>query len=210
MDTFFIGKPIITDRYIHFLNAVARGIQKKHPGKKVSTYAYVIYSKPPVREKIDPHVVVVFTSSVYCGAHGIGDLGCSSRQEMKRDLAGWTEAASDVYIYDYDPTPYNAELPWPLFGARFREMSDYLAMGIKGFSFESHNSWATLAPNFYVAAKVMWNANLNIDLLMDDYMQHFFAECDGPMSEYYRILEEALSSSSDYVEWGQLMYPRIF
>jgi hypothetical protein len=210
MDTFISSKPIVTDRYIHFLNEVAQGIQKIHPGKKVSTYAYVNYSKPPLRERTDRHVVIVLTSSVYCSAHGIGDLACASRQEMKQDLAGWTEAASEVYIYDYDPTPYNAELPWPLFGARYREMSDYLAMGIRGFSFESHNSWATLAPNFYVAAKTMWNANLNFDDLLEDYMQLYFAECAESMAEYYRILEEALASTPDLVEWGQLFYPRIF
>ena len=210
MDKYFGGKPVISDRYVRFLNEVARGIQKEHPGKKVSTYAYVNYSTPPIREKIDPNVVIVFTSSVYCGAHGIGDLHCNSRQEMKCDLAGWTAAASDVYIYDYDPTPYNAELPWPLFGARYREMSEYLAMGIKGFSFESHNSWATLAPNFYVAAKAMWDADLDFDELMDDYTQNFFAESAKPMAEYYRILEAALAATPDKVEWGQLSYPRIF
>jgi len=208
-DKYLQGKPVVTDRYIHFLNAVAQGIQERHPGKKVSTYAYVNYSTPPLREKIDPHVVIILTSSVYCGAHGIGDLHCASRQAMKQDLAGWT-AAAEVYIYDYDPTPYNAELPWPLFGARWREMAEYLAMGVKGFTFESHNSWATLAPNFYVAAKSMWDAHLDFDALMNDYMQKFFGESAAPMADYYRTLEAALAAASGKVEWGQLAYPKIF
>ena len=129
---------------------------------------------------------------------------------MKRDLSGWTQAASEIYIYDYDPTPYNAELPWPLFGARYREMSDYLTMGIKGFSFESHNSWATLAPNFYVAGKTMWDANLDFEVLMDDYCKNFFGECAKPIAAYYRTIEQALANTPDLVEWGQLLYPRIF
>ncbi len=210
MDKNFSGKPVVTDRYIHFLNQIVQGIQNKHPGKKVSTYAYVNYSTPPVREKIDPHVVIILTSSVYCGAHGIGDLQCASRQEMKRDLVGWTAAASQVYIYDYDPTPFNAELPWPLFGARYREMSEYLAMGVKGFTFESHNSWATLAPNFYVAAKAMWNAHLDFEALMNDYMQKFFGKSAAPMADYYRTIETALASTPDKVGWGQIAYPKIF
>ncbi len=210
IDKNYPDHPIVTDRYVHFLNEVARGIQVRHPGKKVSTYAYVNYSTPPIREKIDPNVVIVFTSSVYCGAHGIGDLQCLSRQEMKRDLVGWTQAASEVYIYDYDPTPYNAELPWPLFGARCREMSDYYAMGIKGFSFESHNSWATLAPNFYISAKTMWDAHADLSELMHDYLTKFFAESAGPMTEYYQALEEALRTTPDKIEWGQHSYPIIF
>ena len=209
-DKYIVGKPIITDRYINFLNEVVRGIQQHHPGKKVSTYAYVNYSTPPIREKIDPNVVIIFTSSVYCAAHGIGDLQCSSRQEMKRDLAGWTDATPEVYIYEYDPIPYNAELPCPLFGARYREMGEYLTMGIKGFTFENRNSWATMAPNFYVTAKTMWNANLDFDTLMDNYLQKYFAESATEMEEYYRILEATLANTPDKVEWGQTAYPRIF
>ncbi|MBN1348020.1 DUF4838 domain-containing protein [candidate division KSB1 bacterium] len=210
MDKYYTNKPVLSDRYIHFLNQVARGIQAQHPGKKVSTYAYVNYSTPPVREKIDPNVVIFFTSSVYCAAHGIGDLHCDSRQEMKRDLAGWTQAAEDVYIYDYDPVPYNAELPYPLFGARAREMSEYLAMGVKGFSFECHNSWATLAPNFYVAAKMMWNCRQDPDALLADYTQRFFGESAIPMQQYHQTLEAALSDVTEMIEWGQQSYPRIF
>ncbi len=30
---------------------------ESHPGKKVTTYAYVNYSTPPIKEKIDPNVV---------------------------------------------------------------------------------------------------------------------------------------------------------
>ena len=209
-DKYMPDKPVVTDRYIHFLNQVAKGIQKKHPGKKVTTYAYVNYSTPPVREKIDPNVVVVFTTSMYCGAHGIGDLQCESRQQMKHDLAGWAKLCSNIYIYDYDPIPYNAELPWPLFGARYREMQEYLSMGIKGFSFESHDSWATLSPNFYVAAKAMWQSDIDFDELMDDFTQKYYQESVEPMSEYYEVLEGALAEYPDKVPWGQTAYPQIF
>ena len=210
MDKNISGKPVITDRYIHFLNAAARGIQKKHAGKKVSTYAYQNYSTPPLREVIDPHVVVVFTTSVYCGAHGIGDLHCTSRQTMKKDLAGWTKAASEVYIYDYDPIPFNAELPWPLYGARSREMSEYLAMGVKGFSFESHNSWATLSPNFYISAKMMWNADLIGDRLLEDYCEKFFGKSARAMKKYYNTLESAFARYNKPVLWNSAYYTPIF
>ena len=73
------GHPNITDRLQVYLNAVAQGIQVKHPGKMVATYAYVNYSIPPAREAVDPHVAVVFTTSVYCGGHGIGDAYNAAR-----------------------------------------------------------------------------------------------------------------------------------
>jgi len=204
------GDPIVTDRLMVYLNAVARGIQQRHPGKMVTSYAYVNYSTPPVREKVDPHVVIVFTTSVYCGAHGIGDEHCESRQKMKKDLAGWAKACDHVYIYEYDPTPYNAELPWPMYGTHARAMPVYKAMGIRGFSFEAHNSWAMLFPNFYVSAKMMWDADQDYDALMDDMCERFFGEGAAAMRAYYSELDRAMRVFPTRVDWGQDDYPRIF
>ncbi len=52
------GYPIVTDRLMVYLNAVAQGIQDKHPGNMVTNYAYVNYSTPPLREKVDPPVAL--------------------------------------------------------------------------------------------------------------------------------------------------------
>ncbi|MBN1346607.1 MAG: DUF4838 domain-containing protein [Phycisphaerae bacterium] len=206
----YTKQELVTDRYMHFLNAVARGIQSKHPGKMVLTYAYVNYSIPPQKVEIDPHVAVMFTTSVFCSIHGIGDTQCKSRMAMKELLAGWAAKASQVYIYEYDPIPYNAELPCPLYGARIREMPVYKAMGIRGFSFESHQSWATLSPNHYIAAKMMWNTRADGQALLKDYCDAFFGPAGAAMLGYYTAQERAFSAYPGQVEWSQRDFPELF
>ncbi len=206
----YTKQPLVTDRYMHFLNAVARGIQAKHPGKMVSTYAYVNYSIPPQKVEIDPHVAVVFTTSVFCSIHGIGDGHCESRMRMKTLLAEWAQKASQVYIYEYDPIPYNAELPCPLYGARIREMPVYKAMGIRGFSFESHQSWATLSPNYYVAAKMMWNSGADGAALLEDYCDSFFGPAGKAMLAYYTAQERAFGDYLGEIRWSQRDIPDAF
>jgi len=206
-DPTYPDRPTVTDRYLHFMNQVARGIQAKHPGKLVTTYAYVNYSTPPVRESIDPHVIVVFTTSVFCSIHGVGDGFCESRRKMKDILAGWVRKASHVYIYEYDPDPGNAELPCPLYGARMREMPVYHKMGVRGFSFETHDSWATLFPNFYVSARMMWDPDQDPKALLDDICEKFFAESAAPMRRYYGTLERAFSDHPKNEGWGHAYYP---
>jgi len=206
----FTGKQVVTDRYVRFLNEVSSAIQGRHPGKMVTTYAYVNYTRPPEREPVGPHVAVVLTTSVFCAAHGIGDGSCESRQEMKRLLGDWLTAASRVYIYDYDPTPFNAELPCPLFGARTRDMPVYKQLGVRGFSFESHNSWATLFPNYYVAAKMMWDADQDAEALLDDLWSRFYGESAEPMGRYFTALEKAYSSYSANVNWGMTDLEHLF
>lgn len=204
------GAPIITDRLLAYLNAVARGIQEKHPGKSVTCYAYLNYSTPPEREEVDPHVNIVLTTSVYCSAHSIGDPECASRQIMKRDLAGWTKVCPNTFIYEYDPTPYNAELPWPMYGTHARAYPVYESLGIRGFSYEGHNSWATLFPNFYIAARMMWNANADYDALIADLCKGFYGPAAKPMQAYLTELDNAIRQFPERVGWGQLNYPGIF
>ena len=211
-------KRIVTDRYVTFLNQVAEGIQKKHPGKMVSMYAYVCHSTPPVRTEVSPYVVIFFTASVYCGGHGIGDTHCESRMEMKADLEAWTKACKNVYIYEYDPIPGNAELPWPLFGARAREMPLYRDMGIKGISMESHCSWATLSPNHWFTARCLWSADNTADDLLRDYCTGFFHLPEDPASQeveeqmvrFYTALEKPFSEFEPKIDWGQRDIPDLF
>ena len=48
---------------------------------------------------------------------------------------GLGKGLQEHFIYEYDPTPFNAELPWPMYGTHARSMPDYKAMGIRGFLF---------------------------------------------------------------------------
>ncbi len=214
-------KPIVTDRYMTFVNQVAEGIQEKHPGKMVSLYAYINHSTPPEYVKVSPYVVVFLTSSVYCAGHGIGDTHCESRMKMKADLEAWCKACPNVYIYEYDPVPGNAELPWPLFGARAREMPVYKELGVKGLSVEGHCSWATLSPNHWFSAQLLWNADQKMADLLRDYCDGFFgltcrgadpqlAQIADAMFDYYTVLEKALADREPMIEWGLRDIPDIF
>ena len=214
-------RPVVSDRYVTFLNQVAEGIQERHPGKMVSMYAYVNHSTPPEYTKVSPHVVIFFTSSMYCGGHGIGDAVCASRMKMRADLKAWCDACPNVYIYEYDPIPYNMELPWPLFGARAREMPVYREFGIQGLTLESHCSWATLSPNHWVSARCLWDADIAADELLRDFCDGFFGamaveEDDDlacaaqSMYNYFSVLEGALASYKPRIEWGHRDIPLIF
>ncbi|MFH1740123.1 MAG: DUF4838 domain-containing protein, partial [bacterium] len=212
------NKPIVTDRYVLFVSQVAERIQKRHPGKLVSMYAYINHSTPPIYMPVSPYVAVFFTTSVYCGGHGIGDTRCRSRMEMKSDLSRWAELCPNMYIYEYDPIPYNAELPWPLFGARAREMPLYRKMGIKGISIEGHCSWATLSPNHWVTAQCLWNADQSVESLLRDFCNGFFGQTENPvnndiataMFDYYNTLEQALARYEPKIEWGLDDIPKIY
>ena len=204
------GFPIVTDRLVTFVNAVAEGIQERHPGKMVSTYAYVNHSTPPKHTPVSPHVAIFFTTSMYCGGHGIGDTLCESRMAMRADLEKWSALCPNMYIYEYDPVPGNAEHIWPLFGARVREFSLYRAMGIQGLSMEAHCSWATLSPNHWFTARCLWKGDQDMVALLYDYCRGFYGPAAGPMHAFHAALENAMATYRPMLEWGTRDIPSLY
>src|SRR5690606_36261191 len=114
------------------------------------------------------------------------------------------------YIYEYDPTPFNAELPWRMYGTHARAYPVYRDLGIGGFSYEGHNSWATLFPNFYVAARMMWDADAGYDALLDEICTAFYGPAAKPMKAYFTAMDDAIRAFPTKVQWGQFDYPQIF
>jgi len=202
MDPHMTDKPNVTDRLMVFWNAVAEGVSKRHPGKRIAIYAYINHTLPPKREKVHPGVMPIVTTSVFCPIHSVADQSCPPRQEMRDLLQRWTQMATHVYIYEYDPIPGYAELPCPLYGAHARSMKVYRELGIKGFSFETHQSWATTFPNYYMLARLMWNPDQNPDAILDDMCDRFFGAAAAPMRRYYRVLERGFSAASVHPGWG--------
>ncbi len=217
-----LERPVVTDRYIAFANQVAEGIQERHPGKMVSIFAYNNHIKPPVNHPVLPQIAVFFTTNRYCAGHGIGDPVCSSRQQMKIDLARWAELSTHVYIFDYDPAPYNSEFQWPLFGARAREMDIYKTLGVKGIFSHSSASWATLSPNFWVTGQCLWGTDCTARELLRDYCDGFFGmDPQGPSSaglqeiadnmfSFYENLEGCFTAYRPQLKWESQDYKTIY
>src|SRR5207247_1757454 len=55
----------LTDRMVHFWNAIAEHVVKVHPDKFLVVDAYSVYSAPPVERKLHPNLVVRFASLGY-------------------------------------------------------------------------------------------------------------------------------------------------
>ena len=209
-DPGFSNYPVMTDRLVKFYNTIAERLQEKHPGKCVAFYAYFNHTLPPTTVKLDPHVLVAVTAQQFCTLHSVADRDCASRRKMAGIIEQYERQTPFVYIREYDPMPGSGELPAPLFGAHLRDMRWYKRAGVKGFSWESHQSWATLSPNHYVLAQMMWNADQDPRALLADFCDKFFGPAAAPMRRYYETLEGAFSRATIHPGWGNASFPSLF
>lgn len=180
----------LTDRMVSFWNGIAEQVAKVHPGKLLVVDAYSVYAAPPVERKLHPNLVVRFAS--------LGYQSEDYRQESLRDWDGWSKAAKRIYFRpnlmlmgrrDGLPLLYVHK-----FGSDFRYLASH---GMMGTDFDSCcHHWATQGLNYYIAARLHWNPDQDVDALVDDYCRSGFGPAAKSVRRYFERLEALLNASA--------------
>jgi plasmid stabilization system protein ParE len=175
---------------VYFWNAIADQVAKTHPDKLLVVDAYSAYAAPPVARKLHPNLVVRFAP--------LGYHAEDYRQESLREWDGWSKAAGRIYFRpnlmlagrrDGTPLLYVHKL-----GEDFRYLSNH---GMMGTDFDSccHN-WATQGLNYYVAARLHWNAEQDVDAIVDDYCRAGFGPAAKSVRRYFDGLEALMDEAA--------------
>ncbi len=214
-------------RRLAMLNAeVTRLVGEKHPDVLVKVGAYAMYARPPLDEGWRPpdNTLVQLCHIYFCHNHPVATGECREgetyevddnfqpNQEFRRVLEQWRELTDHVYIYEYYALGgfERAQLPWPMIHTMRHDIPFYRDMGVRGFYTQlSANSWHRLGLNFYVAAKLAWNPDLDVDALLADYFEKFYGPAAEPMRAYFMTLEKAYTDYNGCISYGLKSAPRI-
>ncbi|MHC4874055.1 MAG: DUF4838 domain-containing protein [Planctomycetota bacterium] len=185
----------VSDYVWGFVNSVAKEVYKTHPDKKISCGAYNIYvAPPPSIEKLSPNVVVYIANR--------GRPGFNTKERWEKYLTlikKWQKRVAPGNIIRGENNRYTLSLgvkngPVAFAPLHPREFAKDLEM-LKGICMGERNesprgvrtaakrySWR--APgldhlNLYVNARFLWNADLDIDEVLEEYFTLFY----GPAAE---------------------------
>jgi hypothetical protein len=193
--------PSMTDRYIWFFNQVLAGIKDEFPNKKIAFYAYAEYVRPPVKQKPNPLIVPAMAPITLCRIHGMNNPICPERANYRKWIQGWKALVPEVYERGYW---YNLSDPGLPFSSVHR-MRDEIPAGYKlelaGWRTETVDHWGSETPSLYIAAKLMWNHNADVDVLLKDFYEKFFGPAAAPMGAYFTMMDSALRDG-DYHTGG--------
>lgn len=166
-------------------NEAARAVQKEFPGqnKMLGTLAYNHTYEPP-SFKLEPNVHVALTSA------GVG----GELTEFERFYT-WRERSSNLGSYEYysvwawteDGLPPG--YPADLVEIKRHVHNDLVVNGLNAVSAESTDSWGNNGLGYYAATALMWNADLSMKELLDDFFNTAFGPAAGPMRNYYDRLD---------------------
>lgn len=177
-------------RTLLFVNAVAREIARKHPGKYLAWYAYAGTVEPPEDVRAEPNVLTALAHYGYvgCNVHAMADPACPNNQKFLTLMDGWSKAADHLMIREYWSLLCGQADAMARVCAGYSLAEDIPLLVQRGFiaaSAESEPEYGSSALNFYLAAKLMWNSRQPLEPLLVDYYQGMYGPAAGPMREFF-------------------------
>lgn len=181
----------VSGLYIEFLNKIA----SRFPDKEFSTLAYLFTMNPPEHVKPLPNVNIMLCD-IDCDRE-VPLTGNASGQYFLKALEGWSEISDNIFVWDYGINFDNMVAPFPNFHVIqpniqiFRD--HHVTMHFSQIA-------ATLGTDFsemrsYLAAKLMWNADADLDSLMTGFMDGYYGPAGKYLYQYEKMREGALLGS---------------
>ncbi len=204
-----LGQMSITDRYIHFCNQIAERVSKKHPDVLFGFYAYVQYTRPPVRKKMHPNLVPIIAPITYCRAHSMADATCPSRPQIRTLLEGWAKAARMVGYYNYMFHLAEVAVPYPMITQMKEELPIIYGNKVKFWIPETLNNFESILPGMYLSIRMSWDANTKPSEIMDEFYSRFYGAAAAPMRRYWELFDDAWIKVPEHAGCG-FGYPKRF
>ena len=179
-----------------FSNRVAERVAAKHPRLLIKTIAYHTYLAPPEDPafRLHDNVAIQFCRFM-CHNHRLDDAACSENRHFHSPLVAWCKLAKNVMLYEYYYKASWCGLPWPIVHALRHDIPYLRGLGVMGIATQWDHNSAANGLGFYVASKLLWDADLDVDALLADFYEKAYRAASGPMRQYHERLEQAALAS---------------
>lgn len=181
----------VSGLYVEFLNKIAA----RFPDKEFSTLAYLFTMNPPAHVKPLPNVNIMLCD-IDCDRE-VPLTDNASGQYFMKALEGWSKISGNIFVWDYGINFDNMVAPFPNFHIiqpNIRTFRDHHAT--MHFSQIAGSLGTDLSEmRTYVVAKLMWDADADIDSLMTEFADGYYGRAGKYILQYEKTLEGALLAS---------------
>ena len=132
----------LTDRYIHFANAVAKEAKKIDPNVIITFYAYSVYRYPPQKFRVDPNIVIGFVPSMM------------AIEKVQEQYEGWRKMGATKMFQRPNDQHINTGLPMGIEKRLFDHFQVGYKNGMVGTDYDTlHRFWAATGVADYILAR---------------------------------------------------------
>jgi len=198
----------ISQEFFQFVNQLTIDVRKEFPHVYISTFAYANRMIPPQGMKLDDHLLVQFALLPVCKLHDYENPRCWHTVRQAQLLKRWCELCPGrVWMYDY---LYKLQItgltPLPETRKLKRNFPVWKKWGMIGFHDEGRLAWAELGiASRYLRAKLEWNANADVEAILEDFYTHWYGTAAKPMRRFYDAIEDAIEKAPLHLHEDQIM-----
>lgn len=200
------GKFAISNVAHRFLSLVADKILERNQQAVLGTWMYSVYRDLPTDPDIryDKRVTGVYCPHQRCYAHRLDDTNSKCNVKFLKELMAWQKITPKIGIFDYYAYSY----------APYAPMEFILAEDIKFYKKINLDQWIDDCTNkdlpimssnwqfYYVAAKMLWDASLDVDKLMSEAYAKYYGAVHGPMKQYHALRRELWEQAPGHASYG--------
>ncbi|HTY36848.1 MAG TPA: DUF4838 domain-containing protein, partial [Bacteroidota bacterium] len=173
---------------LRFINRIAA----EFPNKTISTLAYQYSRSAPKLVRPAPNVNIMFCSIECNRSRPLATDTASA--SFRNDMRDWTSLTKNIYMWDYVVQFRNLISPFPNLRVLQPNIQYFIRNGITAL-FEQGSG--TLPNEFkelrtYLIAKLMWDPDINVDSVMDDFLSGFYGNAAPFIRSYIDTMHTAL------------------
>jgi hypothetical protein len=186
-----------SEEWIEFVSAVARQVKQEFPDRIITTNGYANRNLPPEGVTLDPNLSIMFAAIWSDTLHAYDDPKSWQMVRQGQMLRRWCGLSDKVWVYGYNYTNLTSALtPAPITRKLARDFPLLKEWGVVGFNDEARNQWAECGiTTKYVRARLEWNADTNVDSLLDDYFARWYGAAAKPARQFWDAIEQAIEQT---------------
>ncbi len=183
-----------SDKYFTWANAVVEKVLEKYPDKWFGCLAYSEIADPPSRVKVHPRILPLLCYDRMKWADS------EIKQQRQEITECWNQQVPKIGWYDYiQGTPYL--LPRIYFHTMAESYKYAAAHGVNAMYAQAYPNWGE-GPKLYVALKLQWDPDLNVDQLIHEWYEAAVGRKAAPyLAAYYRLWERFWTDRVPAGEW---------
>lgn len=201
--------PSMSDRYVWFFNRVLDELEDEYPDIHIGWYVYAAHFFPPRHVTPNPRIVHTFAPIDVDRNRGMDNPMSPDRHIFRSVIDGWAEFEPDAMNYrGYYNNLACPQFPWSQVDRVRHEIPALHALGIDAFMVEViRQSWASSVITPYVASRVMWDVNTDVDALLDEFYATFYGPAEKPMRAYLEGIEAAFRDTPYFTGSSYVYFP---
>jgi len=167
---------------------VADMVRDQFPGKFISLLT------TGAENISDGNFLPYFAPANRCYRHSLSDERCEINAKIRGNLEEQLKSHQRVHVYEHYMGSYSQNsLPFPILHAIASDIKYFHeSAALEGVVSQCEvGNWGAYGLNYYLFARMAWNADDNLDDVVSDYCDKYYGSAGEPMKKYFTRLEDA-------------------